>query len=135
MQDDRIDLAAEIGLYIMPLNFGIKATGIIDEKGEASFTAPLPTAGFRMDIAFTPQWFFRGGTQIFYLEYENYTGAVLATQTAIEYVPWKHFGLGLGVDALRMQASADGEDYPGVDFNGNVEFSYVGLQIYGRVYF
>ena len=88
-----------------------------------------------MDIVLAPKWYFRGGTQVFYLQYENYRGSVLASQGAFEYVPWKHFGIGLGVDALKMNASADGEDIPGVDFKGNVEFSYTGINLYGRLLF
>jgi hypothetical protein len=135
LQDDRIDLAAQLGLYIMPISFGIKATGLVDEKGDANFTAPLPTVGFRMDIALAPKWFFRSGTQMFYLEYQQFKGSILAAQGAVEYEPWKHLGIGLGVDSFQMRAEAKGEDYPGFDFSGNMEFSYVGLQLYARVFF
>ena len=134
-QDDRVDLAANLGLYIMPLSFGLKTTGVVDVEGDANFTAPLPTIGFRMDFALAPKWFFRSGTQVFYLEYQDFKGGILYTQGAIEYSLWKHFGLGFGVDAFRIEASADGEDYPEIDFSGNVEFNYVGLKLYGRLFF
>ena len=74
---------AQLGLYIMPISFGIKATGLVDEKGDAKFTAPLPTVGFRMDVALAPKWFFRSGTQIFYLEYQQFKGSILAAQGAV----------------------------------------------------
>ncbi len=135
LQDDRIDIAGTFGLYIMPINFGISATGLLDEQGEASFTAPLPTIGYRMDIALAPKWYFRSGAQLFYLEYEQFNGSILTLQGAVEYVPWKHVGIGLGVDSLKMRAEAKGEDYPGIDFSGNVEFSYVGLQLYVKLFF
>jgi hypothetical protein len=135
LQDDRIDLAAQFGLYVMPISFGIKATGFIEEKGDANFTAPLPTVGFRMDVVLTPKWFLRSGTELFYLEYQNFKGAILASHGGVEYAPWKHFGVGLGVDAFKLQAEAKKEDYPGVDFSGNVEFGYIGLHLYGRVFF
>jgi len=134
-QDDRIDAAAQGGLYIMPIKFGLNATGLIDAQGEAKFTAPLPTFGLRIDIALTPKWFLRSGTDIFYLEFEQFKGAILSGQSALEYVPWKHVGIGLGVDTLRIRAEAKGEDYPGIDFNGMAEFSYIGLQLYARVFF
>ena len=59
----------------------------------------------------------------------------MAFQGALEYVPWKHFGIGLGVDSFVMAAEADGEDYPMIDFTGYVEFSYVGLQLYATIPF
>ena len=134
-QDDRIDLAAGLGLYIMPLDFGLKATGLIDEEGSAKFTAPLPVLGLRMDFALTPNWFIRTGSQIFYLKYENFTGSVLEFRAALEYNPWKHVGIGLGFDSLVVKVEADGQDYPEIDFKGNVAFNYTGFQLYLRIFY
>jgi hypothetical protein len=50
-QDERIDLAAGIGVYVMPINLGIQVSGLVDEEGEEKFTAPLPVFNLRMDIA------------------------------------------------------------------------------------
>lgn len=134
-QDDRIDLSAGIGLYIMPMSFGINATGLIEHEGTQKFTAPLPVFGLRMDIALTPDWFIRTGTQVFYLEYDNFTGSVLDFHAALEYNPWEHVGIGLGFDTLGVRLEADGEDYPGVDLNGTVDFNYAGIQLYVRVFY
>jgi hypothetical protein len=135
LQDDRVDLAALIGFYVMPIDVGVEVSGLVDKEGTLDFTAPLPTFGLRMDIALTPKWFFRSGTQVFYLEYQNFKGSVLATHGEVEYLPWDHFGLGLGLDSFRMKAEADGEDYPYMDFSGNVEFNYIGLELYARIFF
>jgi hypothetical protein len=43
--------------------------------------------------------------------------------------------MGLGFDTLRVQLEADGEDYPSIDFKGNVDFAYTGLQLYLRYFF
>lgn len=43
--------------------------------------------------------------------------------------------MGLGFDALKIKIEANGEDYPSVDFNGNVEFAYTGLQLNRRYIF
>jgi hypothetical protein len=65
LQDDRIDLAALIGLYVMPIDFGINVAGLVNVNESEKFTAPLPVVGLRMDIALAPRWFLRTGTQIF----------------------------------------------------------------------
>ena len=136
IQDDRLDLAGSAGLYIMPISFGLEVTGLVDDNSSQSFTAPLPALGLRLDIMMTPKWYFRGSTQLFYIEYEDYTGSLTSTRTAIEYNPWKHVGLGLGIDALRMSLEADDSaSIPGLDLRGNVDFGYVGLYLYGRVFF
>jgi hypothetical protein len=134
-QDDRVDLAGSLGLYVMPIDFGIKATGLIDVGGSESFTAPLPTLGVRADFAISPKWYFRSGLQVFYLEIGEFSGSILAVNVAIEYLPWKHFGFGLGFDSLNVKAEADGDDYPGIDFQGEVNFHYTGLQLYAKLYF
>lgn len=135
LQDDRIDLAAVFGLFIMPIDIEIEVTGVPDEEGILDFTAPLPTFGLRMDFALTPKWFFRSGTQVFYLEYEDFKGSLLATHGAVEYMPWDRIGFGLGIDSFTLKIEGEGEDYPLIDLGGKVEFHYVGLQLYARIFF
>lgn len=136
IQDDRLDFAGIAGLFIMPISFGLEATGLLDEQTSQSFTAPLPALGLRLDILIAPKWYFRGSTQVFYLEYEGYTGSLTSTRTAVEYNPWTYVGLGLGFDALHMSLQADDPDsIPGFDFRGNVDFGYIGMYLYGRVFF
>ena len=55
MQDDRIDLAAQFGLYIMPINIGVEVSGLFAEEGTLDFTTPLPSFVLRMDLALTPK--------------------------------------------------------------------------------
>lgn len=134
-QDERIDLAAGIGVYIMPIDFGIKVSGLLNEEGSEKFTAPLPVFGLRMDVALTPKWIIRAGAQVFYLEYDNFTGSIIEFRTALEYNPWKHVGIGLGFDTFGLRLEADGEDWPGIDLKGNVDFNYAGLQLYLRLFY
>ena len=135
IQDERLDIAGRFGLYIMPISFGLSATGLVDDEADQKFTAPLPSLGLKLDILIAPKWYYRNGFQFFYIQYENFTGNLLNFTTAIEYNPWKHVGFGLGLDALRMGLEADGEDYPGIDLRGNVEFDYTGVMLYGRFFF
>ncbi|RLC19442.1 MAG: hypothetical protein DRI24_00140 [Deltaproteobacteria bacterium] len=136
IQDNRLDLAGQFGLYVMPMNFGISATGLVDEEGTQNFMAPLPVIGLKLDVLLAPKWYFRTGSQIFYLKYENFTGSLINLRSAVEYNPWKHVGFGLGIDAMRMGLQADGVgDYPGIDLKGNVQFDYTGVMLYGRVFF
>ena len=134
-QDDRVDLAAGIGIYVMPIDFGIKVRGLLDEEEEENFTAPLPVFGLRMDVALNPQWFIRTGVQVFYAEIDNFKGSIMELRTALEYNPWQHVGIGLGFDMLGIRLEAEDEDWPGIDLKGNVEFNYAGLQLYLRLFF
>jgi hypothetical protein len=134
-QDDRIDLAAGIGIYVMPIDFGIKVSGLLDEDEEENFTAPLPVFSLRMDVALNPRWFIRTGAQVFYVEIDNFNGSIMEFRTALEYNPWKHVGIGLGFDTLGIRIESENEDWPGIDLNGKVEFNYAGLQLYLRLFF
>lgn len=135
LQDERIDFAAILGLYVMPIDFGIKVAGVVDQEGKQDLIAPLPTLGLRLDIALTPKWYFRSGTQLFYIEYEQFKGSLLAAHTALEFKPWPHVGIGVGADSFKLRMEADGEDYPSIDLKGNLEFDYFGLQAYLRLFF
>jgi len=134
-QDDRVDLAAGIGVYVMPIDFGVTVSGLLDVEGVEKFTAPLPVFGLSMDIALTPKWFIRSGAQVFYLQYDNFTGSIIEFRTALEYNPWKHVGIGVGFDTFGLRLEADGEDWPGIDLKGNVEFNYAGVQLYLRLFY
>ena len=134
-QDNRFDLALSLGVFVMPIEFGFNATGLVTERVDESITAPLPVVGFRGDFALTPKWFLRMGTEIFYLEIEQFKGSIYNGKAAVEYKPWKHVGFGLGVETFRVNIEANGEDYPGIDFKGEVEFNYIGAQLYTKIFF
>jgi hypothetical protein len=134
-QDDRIDLAGLVGLYVMPIDIGLSATGLLKVDRSERFTAPLPILGIRADIAITPKWYLRSGLEVFYLEIGEFEGSIIDANVALEYQPWKHFGFGLGFDSLNVHINADGEDYPGIDFKGEVNFNYTGLELYAKLYF
>lgn len=135
VQDDRVDLAVGGGFYVMPIRFGLDASGVTDTSGSLNFTAPLPVVGLRMDVALNPKWYVRTGSQLFYIQYQGFTGRLTQTRAAIEYLPVKHVGLGIGVDNMRFAFEGTGKDYPNVDLSGNVNFEYTGLQLYGKFLF
>jgi hypothetical protein len=134
-QDDRMDLAANIGLYVMPIDVGIESSGLINVDETQRFTAPLPTLGIRMDFAITPKWFLRSGFDVFYLEIDQFKGRIYDSHAAIEYLPWKHVGFGLGYNLFDLSIEADGEDYPQIDFMGKLDFKYSGLLLYAKMFF
>jgi hypothetical protein len=136
--DDRVDLNVGAGLFIMPVEFGL--VGIIGGVGtsrlEESITAPLPVFGLGVDFAFTPKWILRQQLDLFYIEIGNFQGSITSVNLALEYLPWKNVGFGLGVDGLDVEIEATKSDYPGVgDFNGNLAFSYIGVQLYLKLFY
>jgi hypothetical protein len=133
-QDDRMDLAASIGLFVMPIKFEV-SSAVGGKSADLKFTAPLPVLGLRGDFAITPKWFLRTKLEFFYLEYQNFTGGLMDTNIAVEYNPWKNWGFGFGVENFRVKLSAEGNDYPSMNFNGDVKMQYIGAQLYARYFF
>jgi len=69
------------------------------------------------------------------LEIKEFTGTIYESNLALEYIPWKHLGFGLAFNVFNLDIEADVEDYPGIDFKGEIEFRYLGLLLYGKVPF
>jgi len=134
-QDNRMDLAGSFGLFVMPIKFDINASGLGSSEGDFSFTAPLPALGLRGDFAITPRWMLRTNLDFFYLEYDRFEGVLLDARIAVEYNPWEHFGFGLGLDNFKLRLTSEGEDYPSVDFLGEVTSQFFGVQLYARYFF
>jgi len=132
-QDDRLSLAASIGLFITPIDVGISAAGVGSEEEE--IIAPLPVVGLNLDFAITPKLFLKQSLEVFYLEIGDFKGAITSLTIACEYNAWKNVGFGLGYDVFNLNIEANGSDYPNVDFVGEVEFSYTGLLLYTKIYF
>jgi hypothetical protein len=134
-QDDRMDLAASIGLFVMPIKFEMSASGLGSKQGDFDFTAPLPALGLRGDFAITPRWMLRTNLDFFYLEYQSFRGLLVDTRVAVEYNPWEHFGFGLGFENFRVKLEAKDKDYPSVDFQGVIKSQFLGVQLYARYFF
>ena len=89
----------------------------------------------RFEFALTPKLFLRQGVEIFYLKYGGFEGNLLNLNLGVDYRITKHFGLGLGADSFALKLAANGKDYPEMNFNGDINFNYVGLMLYGKYYF
>jgi len=135
--DDRVDLNVGLGVFIMPIKFGlgVYAGGVGEGSMYESITAPLPVIGLGFDFAITPKWIISQQLELFYLEIGDFKGAITSISVALEYLPWKHVGFGLGVDGMQVRVEARGSDYPGVDFRGDLKFTYFGAQLYLKFYF
>ena len=135
LQDERVDLAWNLGLYVMPIEFGIKADGFSTRETTEKFTAPLPVIGLRMDIVLSHDWYLRSGFNVMYVEYDSYEGSIMQTNLAVEYVPYDHWALGLGYDTFNITVKGDGDDDLNVDLEGKFYMKYSGIQLYGKYFF
>jgi hypothetical protein len=133
LMDDRVRLGVSAGLHTAGIGLKIEETGgakIEDEE----FTAPLPMIGLRSEVLLTERWRLKMDFNFFYLEYDNYTGQLSDSIIAVEFRPWKNFGLGAGVNNITYTVQADTDDTI-VGLNGEIEFTLTGLMLYGKYFF
>jgi hypothetical protein len=135
IQDQRVDMAAIGGLYVMPTDFGFSSAGLIDTLRGFNFTAPLPVVGLRVDVALWPKWYFRSSSQLFALDVTGFSGRLMQIRGAVEYNVAKHFALGTGLDTLSLSIDGKGAHFPGIDFEGKLDYRYTGMQVYGKYFF
>ena len=131
--DDRVRLGGSVGLHTTTIKLNVSETGGGRAETEEA-TAPLPMIGLRLDVVLAKHWRMKTAINLFYIEYDNYTGRLSDTLVAVEYDPWKHFGLGVGVNAINYQIDADGgSDF--TDFDGSFDYRMNGVMVYGKYFF
>lgn len=132
LQDERVRLAAAVGLHTTGISFKISASGIGVE--EEDVTAPLPVVGLRADVALTQRWRLWAAADVFYLQYDAFKGALVDTGIGVEYLPFKNLGFGLGLNAVRYRVDADGGDDL-ADINGQLRYDFAGALLYMKFFF
>jgi hypothetical protein len=139
VQSERVRIGLGLGLYAVPLEYGLSATttgpgGTTDFVEGGDTTLPLPAFALRTEFQLIPKLFFNVAIEGMYLEIDDFRGSMWDLTVALEYRPWKHLGLGVGYDGLAVHV--DGEDgssnYPGANFVGAVDVEYNGLLLYAK---
>ena len=124
-QDDRVSLGVSLGVFVMPLSFSIQTVYIFDEA--VDMNPPFPILGLRSEFIITDKIYFKQSVDILYLPIDNFTGSIIDLVFLVGYKPFKHLGFGLGVNGNRMEITAKGKGYPGIDFFGDLKMGYTGV--------
>lgn len=136
LQDERMRIALGLGVYAVPLRYGID---IETEGGRtavegADVTLPLPALALRGEFQLLPKLFLNASIDAMYLEISDFKGSLLDVNVGLEYRPWKHFGLGVGYNSMSVNVEAEdgSSNYPGANFVGTVDVRFSGLLLYGK---
>ena len=133
LQDDRVRLSGSLGVHTTGIKFDVAASGIGSESEDV--TAPLPVIGARFDVVLTERWRLRSSIDLFYLAFDDYRGSLLDTGIAVEYLPFKNVGFGLGYNAVRYRVDADEEGGLGGEWNGEIRYDFAGALLYMKLFF
>ena len=135
LMDDRVRLGLSVGLHTTGIRLSVAETGGL-KKEEEEFTAPLPMVGFRSEVILAKNWRAITDLNLFYLEYEQYTGRLADVAFALEWRPWKRFGLGAAINVIDYEVEADSDaDLALGGWNGQLEYRMTGLLLYGKYFF
>jgi hypothetical protein len=131
--DDRVRFGVSAGLHTTGFRLKVAETGGVNVEDQ-EFTAPLPMVGLRLGVLLSERWRFRTDVNLFYIEFDNYTGRLGDIVVAVEYNPWKNFGFGAGLNAINYRVEAE-PDADLTDLNGQVKFQLNGVMFYGKYFF
>ena len=125
IRDDRIELAAMAGLYGARFKFGFNSS-TPPRDISSSTTAPLPMFGISLDTFITPRWtvstFFEG----LLLKVGDVKGSISYLGMSTDYMLTRHFGVGLGISAVKLGVDATKNDFTGsFDWRSQSFFGYV----------
>jgi len=139
LQDERMRIALGLGLYAIPVEYGlsIETTGGRSNVEGADTTLPLPALALRGEFQLIPKLFLNASIDAMYLEISDFQGSLLDVNIGLEYRPWKHVGFGLGYNSMAVHAEAQqsSSNYPGADFVGSIDVDFNGLMLYGKLSF
>jgi hypothetical protein len=128
-KDERIEISGGLGAYILSVDFKLEADGI-GKVEDTDFTYPLPA--FRLGAAFalSDTFMLRQHVDFFYLAYKDYSGNIVDLGVNLDWNFWKYAGIGIGYNFMYIEASQNKDD-----FLSEVQMSYGGLLLYGKLYF
>jgi hypothetical protein len=72
----------------------------------------------------------RQHVDFFYLAYKDFTGNIVDLGVNLDWNFWKYAGIGIGYNFMYIEASQNKDD-----FLSEVQMSYGGLLLYGKLYF
>ncbi|UCH49103.1 MAG: hypothetical protein JSU95_04745, partial [Betaproteobacteria bacterium] len=135
LMDDRVRLGVSVGLHTTGIRLAVASTNGVDRE-EEEFTAPLPMLGFRSEVILAKRWRAITDLNLFYLEYDQYTGRLADIYFALEWRPWKRFGLGAALNAIDYEVEANSDaDLALGGWNGQLEYRMSGFLLYGKYFF
>jgi hypothetical protein len=138
-QNERMSVGLGLGIYVIPVSYGIDARTTTATQGLEShhLTLPLPAIGLRGDFQLAPKLFLVPELDFMYLEAGGLRGGLLDTRLSLEYQAWKHFGLGLGFNlmGINIEATESNPDYPGAASLTSVKAYTGGIMLYGKFSF
>ena len=138
LKRETYELGASIGIH--NVGFKTELTGSVFIPGttltetateDVRADAPLPVIGLRGHWNFAGDFYLQGHAQYFQLEYEGYDGSIQDYQFGVLWQFSRHIGAGVSYNLFQTDVDIDDGD----DFQGKLDWTYEGGQVYLRATF
>lgn len=114
-----LELALSAGFHITSVDLGLSASGEINDipgdtyKTTEEVLLPLPVFGLQGEYAINDYIYATLKAEYFFLEYENYSGSILASTLGLEYRYSDNFGVGIGynADIITFEDDSDNKEF------------------------
>ena len=124
LKNERGFLGATVGLYVADIGTSLDAPLIgSGEVGDA--TAPLPVVGLRGEYRLAERWALRASGEFFFLEYNDFDGALIDLLLGLEFDLSKNIDVGIGANSVRLDIEVDRDV-----LHGAFDWQYDGILAY-----
>ena len=136
LKNERAELGLGGGLHVVSFDTALKVRGKINGKSgsekssESDLTVPLPNILGFGTYAFTPRLSLDGGIGWFGLDYDDYSGNLVAVNANLEYRFTDNFGVGVGYNFIDMDLEIEQSrrtDTYDLDYKGPVLYLSAGF--------
>jgi hypothetical protein len=141
IRNERMDFQLKAGLHLADLSVALQLSGDIcdlaagddpaacptlqTQAAEEDVTAPLPHFGGSFGYAITPNIAMNINLIGFAIELDSIDGSLIEADADIEWSPWRHFGVGVGLRYFNADVESKGSS-----LNGQFDFEYWGPTIF-----
>ena len=139
LKKDKYEFGGTFGLHWSTLNFDVAGSASLgnldaDASISADAAAPMPLFGLLYDYHFTDRWTAGALAEIFFLDLNDDTFAFSGTRTNLrlstDYWIFKNVGLGTAINWFALDIEIDDSDW-----KGDLDYQYLGLQLYAKIRF
>ncbi len=109
------DWGVGLGLHVLDIEVILKGDilGMPDHNETASASVPLPNLGIWYMYSWSPKWVVTTRLDWFDVTIEEFSGSLYDLSAGVNYQMSDHFGIGLAVNAFRLDVQVDSTDWSG----------------------
>lgn len=139
MKKEKYEFGGTLGLHWSTLNFDVEGSASLsdldaDANVSADAAAPMPLIGLLFDYHFTPRWTVSTHAEIFFLDISDdtfaFSGTITNLKLSTEYWILKNIGLGTAINWFALDVEVDDSEW-----KGELDYQYLGLQLYASIRF